>query len=445
MPNSTQPQLEGKLHEVKGDAKKKAGELTNDPALEAEGRTEKIAGTVQKSGRRVVDPATPGHNPERRMMLKTTTPFLLLAVLVGWATADKLTMGGPLRELHFSPDGRYIFAQDDAEITVLTAQPLAILFRIPAMEVRDAQFTPDSRRIVFIRAVSQVERWSVADRARISVEDSSVTVCGTERLSPDGRFLACVDRQGTLRLLDVATGAVVLERKKYGSQFVDIHWGDASADERVLMDPSLARVDFSPDGRFFLAAPAMESYLDKGPHQFALDLQSGGPIRLRRDLTLIPRTSLDYWWSKGVMNFAFVTPGSLMICNMFWAKGSVVAARMVEFPSGKGIGKPKLPIGPLFRAADPAFVIIRPFGPLRQGGKPHFESGHLVYGPPDPQTEPVNPRAAAAEISTGQVIISESPALDVFHNNYIAEPSPGEVGFYERGKGLQATIALHQK
>ena len=48
MPNSTRQQLEGKLHEVKGDAKKKAGELTNDPALESEGRTEKIAGTVQK-------------------------------------------------------------------------------------------------------------------------------------------------------------------------------------------------------------------------------------------------------------------------------------------------------------------------------------------------------------------------------------------------------------
>lgn len=48
MPNSTRQQLEGKLHEAKGDAKKKAGKLTNDPALESEGQTEKIAGTVQK-------------------------------------------------------------------------------------------------------------------------------------------------------------------------------------------------------------------------------------------------------------------------------------------------------------------------------------------------------------------------------------------------------------
>ncbi len=49
MPNSTRQQIEGKLHEAEGDAKQKTGELTNDPALEAEGRTEKIAGIVQKT------------------------------------------------------------------------------------------------------------------------------------------------------------------------------------------------------------------------------------------------------------------------------------------------------------------------------------------------------------------------------------------------------------
>jgi uncharacterized protein YjbJ (UPF0337 family) len=49
MPNSTRQELEGKLHEVKGEAKEKAGKITHDPALESEGRTEKIAGTVQKT------------------------------------------------------------------------------------------------------------------------------------------------------------------------------------------------------------------------------------------------------------------------------------------------------------------------------------------------------------------------------------------------------------
>jgi uncharacterized protein YjbJ (UPF0337 family) len=49
MLNSSKQQLEGKLHEELGEAKQKAGELVNDPKLESEGRTEKIAGIVQKT------------------------------------------------------------------------------------------------------------------------------------------------------------------------------------------------------------------------------------------------------------------------------------------------------------------------------------------------------------------------------------------------------------
>jgi uncharacterized protein YjbJ (UPF0337 family) len=48
MLDSTKQQLEGKLHEAKGAAKLEAGKITNNPELESEGRTEKIAGIVQK-------------------------------------------------------------------------------------------------------------------------------------------------------------------------------------------------------------------------------------------------------------------------------------------------------------------------------------------------------------------------------------------------------------
>jgi uncharacterized protein YjbJ (UPF0337 family) len=37
----------GKLHEVKGAIRQKAGELTSNPNLEADGRAEKNAGKVQ--------------------------------------------------------------------------------------------------------------------------------------------------------------------------------------------------------------------------------------------------------------------------------------------------------------------------------------------------------------------------------------------------------------
>jgi uncharacterized protein YjbJ (UPF0337 family) len=40
--------FEGKVREVKGKVKEKAGQLTNNPDMEAEGTVEKIAGKVQK-------------------------------------------------------------------------------------------------------------------------------------------------------------------------------------------------------------------------------------------------------------------------------------------------------------------------------------------------------------------------------------------------------------
>ena len=48
MKPSTKDQVAGSLHVLKGKVKQKAGKLTNDPELEAEGRAEKVGGKVQK-------------------------------------------------------------------------------------------------------------------------------------------------------------------------------------------------------------------------------------------------------------------------------------------------------------------------------------------------------------------------------------------------------------
>jgi uncharacterized protein YjbJ (UPF0337 family) len=49
MKPSTDDKTTGKFHEVKGAIKQKAGELTKNPNLEADGRAEKNAGKVQKA------------------------------------------------------------------------------------------------------------------------------------------------------------------------------------------------------------------------------------------------------------------------------------------------------------------------------------------------------------------------------------------------------------
>ncbi len=48
MKDSTKDKAKGKVHEVKGSVKEKAGRATNNPNLEAEGQDEKISGTIQK-------------------------------------------------------------------------------------------------------------------------------------------------------------------------------------------------------------------------------------------------------------------------------------------------------------------------------------------------------------------------------------------------------------
>jgi uncharacterized protein YjbJ (UPF0337 family) len=45
---STTDQVQGKLHEVKGDVKKKVGQVTGNADLTDEGQAEQIAGSVQK-------------------------------------------------------------------------------------------------------------------------------------------------------------------------------------------------------------------------------------------------------------------------------------------------------------------------------------------------------------------------------------------------------------
>ena len=48
MESSTQDRVEGTFLKIKGKVKEIAGELTDNPELEAEGTSERIAGTVQE-------------------------------------------------------------------------------------------------------------------------------------------------------------------------------------------------------------------------------------------------------------------------------------------------------------------------------------------------------------------------------------------------------------
>ena len=48
MKPSTTDQIQGKIHEIKGSAKEKAGQIIGNPDLAAKGQDEKLGGKIQK-------------------------------------------------------------------------------------------------------------------------------------------------------------------------------------------------------------------------------------------------------------------------------------------------------------------------------------------------------------------------------------------------------------
>jgi hypothetical protein len=329
--------------------------------------------------------------------------------------------GRRIRELHFSPDGRLLIAQDDSGLTVLTVQPFSVLFRIPAENIAFSGFTPDSRQVLFLAfrawiptaAVvfagpsAHVERWSVADRARVESLEIPWAACGSWGLSPDGRVLACLDSNGTLSFVDVASSATIFRKKNFNNQ---VNYRDLSGQEYSIGDLGNARIDFSPDGSLVLAVPL-------GARGFAL----AWDLHQRRSVHLA--ASLKIRRLPPGKDFAIIAWDRLLISWTTFAH-RIVTATLVAFPSGKVLSKPIIPPGPIYRAADPNFVIVRPFAAATR-------------------EDLCNPkRSAAVEIRTGQVIVCDSPALDVFGRYYAAERTDGELGLYERGKGLQATVAI---
>ena len=372
---------------------------------------------------------------------------------MGLFAADRPASISRLRQLRFSPDGKYVIAQDDAEIAVLSAEPFAAIFHVPAENSTLAQFTADSREILFVSSTNrsdptrlaltskppQVERWNIQEKTRSAPVPLHGAVCGSLALSPDGKILACDDFEGTLRVIDVASGGVLFERPRFVRPFPshrpnpDSGQGRQPGSDRNT-DLSSARLEFSPDSRFLLAMPGAE-----GP-SLAVEIPTRQTVTLRGTLRVLDNDR------RGALDFAgFVIPDQLLVsAGGLWdkkhpvpgRKNEIVSARLVDFPSGNLISTVKIPwSGVMRRAADPAWVILT--APSFVDYRPRPYPGlRLTRG---------DEGAVAIELSSGESIVSATAVMDVFGDRYVAEVRPGEIGLYERSKGLHASVVLDNK
>jgi hypothetical protein len=190
------------------------------------------------------------------------------AVAPTLAAGEKaIVLNPPLRadldRIRFSPDGKYLLAQDESTVFVSSVSPLKFLFKIDALETGPTHFTPDSQRVVFHDSGLRVEEWSIADQKRLSVHEVIFPKgCQQTALSPDGKLLLCAGIQITgdfpkvyLDLLNVADGAHVYENNSfYAPGLMGSSYDFWQLYYESLLGEDVVSVAFSSDGRYMLVS-----------------------------------------------------------------------------------------------------------------------------------------------------------------------------------------------
>ncbi|HZI20767.1 MAG TPA: M48 family metalloprotease [Pyrinomonadaceae bacterium] len=265
----------------------------------------------------------------------------------------------------FSPDGKYLLAQDDFAITVIERETLAVLFQIPVEGAREAAFTPDGRFIVFTTEGLRYEKWSVAGRRPAEVRELVLRRdCWEHKLSPDGNYLACVDISTAVNLLDTRTGQKVWEKKDFYqlSLFEYLTWlmnargGDGEG------RGSFFRIEFSPDARYVMFSRS-EKYRfrlkidgmtedETENAAFALDLTTLKPAGIGGDLKKV--SSRPY---------VFLDSGTVL-GQPSWKADD---AGLFSFPSGKRLQKFQFSAQQIKRTANPDYVVVKPLSNVKMG------------------------------------------------------------------------------
>lgn len=294
-----------------------------------------------------------------------------------------------ISNVRFSPDGKYLLAQDDFSVYLLSREPLRDVFRIPVDDVQSATFTPDSQSVLIWTRFLHVEKWNVGSQTRTEVHEVvTPEACSQTDLSPDGTIAACIQMvfadsglRFNLSLLDVATSTPVITKENF-YQFVS---QDVMALFFALISPernSLFHMDFSPDGHYFA--------ISRGYEELAWDLRTHSPVKLSSAV-------------KNIMSggFAFDNPDHIVGIDLFDPQKSGSA----EFPSGPP-GKPIAFYQQYFaRPAHGEGILVRPAG---------------------------NDAVALVDLKTAAgTLTSKIPALDVYDSFY-ARPKPdGSIGLFD--------------
>lgn len=309
---------------------------------------------------------------------------------------------GDINRLRFSPDGKYLLAQDDSGINVLTHEPFAPLFRIEAPEAREAQFAPDSQAIVFHSAALRVEYWDIATQKPKSVREMYVREgCMQSELAPNGQTLACLDSNYALTLYDVASGSQIFQKKEFfkpdfGDLFnmmlINIFRNSDGDFADLAPDIDWVSMRFSPDGRHFAAGQRSTRFtgfsISNEVSAFVFDLNAKATVPAKGQLKKMLSGRFD-----------FLSPDRIIAINPEDARKSAI----MSFPAGEVLEQFELG-GKLEAVTQGNYVLLRPIQNFAVG----------IF-----------------DLSTKKIVIAnKQAAFDIHGGEFVSERKDGEIGLY---------------
>jgi hypothetical protein len=329
-------------------------------------------------------------------------------------TALQPPLRGDITHLRFSPDGKYILAQDDTGINVLTREPFKPVFRIEAPEADEAQFTPDSQHVVFNTSDLRVEIWSVAEEKLSEAHEVfNRKDCKQSLLSPDAKTLACMDEDFALNLFDVKSKTLVFQRKDFYTpnpfflflqSLVRILNSDEISDARL----DLINMGFSPDGKYFAAGQRGIAITAIGivneNSALVFDLQTRSPLPLKGNVKKLVAGG-----------FAFTAPDRMIAYN----REKPDRSALLGLPGGEIIEEFPMFPGRLAAVTKGNYLLVRPFQRLAVGVV-DLAKRMAVKG-------------------------NKAPAFDIYDQVFVSERISGEVGLYTTDKNqLLSAVTLPQ-
>lgn len=263
----------------------------------------------------------------------------------------------------FSQDGKFLLAQDDFAITIIEREPLRALFQIPVESAHEAAFTQDGKFVIFTTEALRYEKWSVVERKPVEVRELVLRRdCWEHKLSPDGNYLACVDRSRSVNVLDTRTGKKLWEKKEfYPLSFYEVlSWLNKSRDGGDK--GSFFRIEFSPDSRF-----VMFSRSNLFRFRFSIDGMTAAASEntaLALDLTTLKPTNVGGDLKK-ISARAYIFLDSERILGAPTQK--LDDAGIFSFPDGKRLQKFIFAAREIKRTVNPDYVIIKPLAEVKMG------------------------------------------------------------------------------